>query len=406
MNARNTLLVLPALAAYPAADGSFVLTRKFIEGASAYAERWPGQVIVAVERAPRRGDHLDSVAVQPEDVPFDLRWIDWETGADDVNALIGESRIVLASLVDKHTHLGAVCAERRVPLTYISEYSLNTRRQIIRAETANPVLRWRRERWTMQLEHRYRSALRMATGIQCNGTPTFEAYRAINLRPLLYFDTRVRESQLANCSIVSKRIREMQHGGPLRLAFSGRFIAMKGVDHLPLVAMELRRFGVPFFMDICGGGALKPLLRKLINRLNLSDRVKLTGVLEFHSQLLPMMARSIDLFVCCHRQGDPSCTYLETMSCGTPIAGYDNEALRGVVEQSGTGWAAPMDSPVELAACIAALHRNRELLAQGAVASLEFAAHHTFEKVMQSRVDHLLRCAAASSCHSTETVAS
>lgn len=395
MNSRDALLVLPALTAYPASNGAFVLTRKFIEGATAYAERWPGQVVVAVERAETRGDHLDSLAVHPEDVPFDLRWIDWENDSDGVNELIGESRIVLASLVDKHTHLGEVCAQLGVPLAYISEYSLNTRRQIIRAETANPVLRWRRERWTTQLENRYRASVALAAGIQCNGTPTFECYRHINPRPLLYFDTRVGESQLANCSVISKRIKEMQNGGPLRLAFSGRFIAMKGVDHLPLVAMELRRFGVPFFMDICGGGALKPLLRKQITRFNLPDRVKLTGVLDFHSQLLPMMARSVDLFVCCHRQGDPSCTYLETMSCGTPIAGYDNEAFRGVVDQSGAGWLAPMDDPTELAACIAALHRDRQLLAEAAFASLEFASQHTFEKVMQSRVDHLLECAAA-----------
>ena len=55
MNARNTLLVLPALAAYPAADGSFVLTRKFIEGASAYAERWPHLLPVAWEHHVKRG---------------------------------------------------------------------------------------------------------------------------------------------------------------------------------------------------------------------------------------------------------------------------------------------------------------------------------------------------------------
>lgn len=406
MNAPNALLVLPALAAYPAHDGAFVLTRKFIEGASAYAERWPGPVIVAMERAETRGDHLDSVAVHPDDVPFDLQWIDWENGHDDVKALISSARIVLASLVDKHTHLGEVCQDLAVPLVYISEYSVNTRRQIIRAETVNPVLRWRRERWTTQLEDRYRAAVQLAAGIQCNGTPTFQAYRSINPRPLLYFDTRVSESQLANCAVVNKRVREMQQGGPLRLAFSGRFVAMKGADHLPLVAMELRRFGVPFFMDICGGGALKPLMRKQITRFNLPDRVKLTGVLDFQTQLLPMLARSIDLFVCCHRQGDPSCTYLETMSCGTPIAGYDNEAFRGVVEQSGVGWLTPMDNPAELAACIAALHRHRELLADAAFASLKFASQHPFERVMQSRVDHLVECANTQPRKRREAVAS
>ena len=133
--------------------------------------------------------------------------------------------------------------------------------------------------------------------------------------------------------------------------------------------------------------------------------MKLPGVLDFHTQLLPMVARSVDLFVCCHRQGDPSCTYLETMSCGTPIVGYDNEAFRGVVDQSGAGWLTPMDDPTELAACIAALHSSRDLLADAALRSLDFASNHTFEKVMQARVDHLVTCATAIKRHEQKAVA-
>ena len=80
------------------------------------------------------------------------------------------------------------------------------------------------------------------------------------------------------------------------------------------------------------------------------------------------------------------------MSCGTPIAGYDNEAFRGMVERSGAGWLSPLDDPEQLAGKIAEIRRDRVALAKAAQKSLEFAAQHTFEKTMQMRVEHMLSC--------------
>jgi colanic acid/amylovoran biosynthesis glycosyltransferase len=299
---------------------------------------------------------------------------------------------VLATLVDKHVELAELCAVFQTPLVYIAEYSVLTRRQIIRAETHNPLLRWRREMWTTQLEKQYVACVRRATGVQCNGTPTYEAYRQLNRQTLLYFDTRVRQSQLVNLDVLNVRTEEMRSGAPLRLAFSGRLIAMKGVDHLPRVAQALQRLGVDFTLEIFGGGELEEPIEKAIHRMQLKDCVFTRGVLDFATGLLPRMSRTVDLFVCCHRQGDPSCTYLETYSCGTPIVGYDNEALKGLVSLSNVGWISPLDQPQLLAQRIAHLNQRRDLLAHAAFAARRFAATHTFEKTMQIRIDHLLGC--------------
>ena len=113
------------------------------------------------------------------------------------------------------------------------------------------------------------------------------------------------------------------------------------------------------------------------------------GVLEFKEELLPFVKNQIDLFVCCHIQGDPSCTYLETLSCGVPIVGYANEAFMGVIEASSTGWATKMNRPDLLALKIAELDSHRELLVQHSKKSLSFAALHTFEKTFQNRISHL-----------------
>lgn len=390
MKAGAPLYVLPSLRAATEEGGRIILTRKFIEGAAAYAERWPGPVVVCMRRQTGADTNLDQVSVRPADLPFAFQWLGCDARA--VAGQIAPARLVLASLVDHHTRMAVICARSAVPLVYVSEYSLQTRRQIIRAETSNPFLRWRREWWTMRIERQFEQSVRLAAGVQCNGTPVYDAYRRITPRALLYFDSRVRRDMLATPDVLRKRTQELLDGGPLRLAFSGRLIRMKGADHLLPVAAELKRLGVPFRMDICGAGELEGKLSAQIGRLGLAAEVIMRGVLDFRTELMPFMARHVDLFVCCHRQGDPSCTYLETMSCGTPIAGYDNGAARGIVRQSSVGWLTALDRPRQVARRIARLHGDRVQLVQAAHAALQFARQHAFEDTMQRRVDHLLTC--------------
>jgi glycosyltransferase involved in cell wall biosynthesis len=390
MSENASLAVLPALKARASSGGGFVLTRKFLSGIEEYARRWPGHVDVWIECTQTEDGNLDHVEVPPKGESYTLNWL--PADASELAKVLRSSRLVLASLVDQHLRLSAICPGVGTPLVYVSEYSLRTRKQIVRAETRNPFLRFRRQHWTAGLECRIREALPHAAGIQCNGTPTYEAYRDLTPHPLLYFDTRVTESMLAPAEVTEARTAELLAGGSLRLAFTGRLAAMKGVDHLPRVASELQRHGVDFTMDICGAGDLEPRLRAMVDLQGLKARVRFRGVLDFESELMPFVARNVDLFVCCHRQGDPSCTYLETMSCATPIVGYDNEAFAGIVRTSGVGWMVPMDDPKRLAAGIAQLNRSRRDLALAARAARAFAAKHTFEQTMQSRVSHMVTC--------------
>lgn len=389
MNSRETLYLVPALEARECSE-AFELTKKFVDGVSEYVKRWHGPVVVLVSRAQSPSSNLDTMLVKPGEVSFGLQWR--QENDAKLSERIADAELVLATLVHRNTGLSQLCRQLNVPVVYITEYSVDTRCQIVRAETTNPLLRWRRQSWTKRLERRYEQAVRCADGVQCNGTPTFRAYQSINRRPLLYFDSRVRQEMLACSKQIQERTGQLLSGGPLRLVFSGRLIAMKGADHLPLVAGELDQLGVPFTMDICGAGDQVDRIAAKIRNLNLMERVQLRGVLDFESQLLPHILRNADLFVCCHRQGDPSCTYLETMACGVPIIGYDNEALRGIVQTSGVGWATPMDQPKRLAQRIAQLNQDRLSLAEAAYAVLAFASQHTLEQTMDRRVEHLQQC--------------
>ena len=172
---------------------------------------------------------------------------------------------------------------------------------------------------------------------------------------------------------------------------------MKGVDHLLDIAQELNRIGVNFELFICGDGELKEMMQNQIAINKLGDRVKMIGILDFKKELVPFAKANIDLFVCCHRQGDPSCTYLETMSCGVPIIGYANEAFAGIVKYSKTGWLVEMDRPKLLAKKIAELSSNRYLIKAMSLNSLKFAQMHTFQETFERRISHIERIAINSS---------
>jgi glycosyltransferase involved in cell wall biosynthesis len=262
--------------------------------------------------------------------------------------------------------------------------------QIIDAEFRNPVRRLRRKVWTLRAERQRLRMLKDAAGLQCSGTPCFDHYRTHNPNTLLFFDNRVRHSDVVSANDLENKLRRNAKSLPLRLVFGGRLIAMKGVLDLPRVAAELRRLNTSFTFDIYGAGILQTALEDQIDRLGLRDCVFLKGVMDFRDGWIPMLKRDADLFVCCHPQGDPSSTYPEVMSCGVPIAGYDNEAFLGIVRESGCGWPTPVNRPRMLAAKIAALAADRGALATAARRGREFALAHAFEATFARRTNHLV----------------
>ncbi len=380
------LLILPSLTAVPAESGRMGITTKFLEGVEEFVRHWTGPVTVLIEAAANAGNNLDNTQILPSEMPFKIKLADFDRLEAEPDFL--SAGVIVATACHRQNHVGSLAAAKGIPCVYVTEYSLKTCEQIIDAETRNPLLRLRRKWWARRHAKRELAAIRQAAGVQCNGTPTYDVFRQANANSLLYFDTRVTRSMLIGREQLKVRLASTE-GQPLRLLFSGRLIAMKGADDLIAVARELKAMGVPFQLTICGDGDLAPTMRQQIAAWGLNGCVHLAGVLDFHKELIPHVQRQTDLFLCCHRQGDPSCTYLETMSCGVPIVGYDNEAFEGLVKTSGCGWLVPMNDARAMATKVAEISRDREQMREAAFASLEFAAANTFEATFARRVTHL-----------------
>jgi len=354
-----SLLVIPNLPLTVRADGSYLVTKKFVEGMAFYAKAWDGPVVALMPVVDEASDNLDSVVVDPATLPFTIEVMRSSRRADVVEALRGAG-VVMGGPFHWLRDVSSLCAEAGVPSVYNTEYSLTTRLQIVMANSRNPLRLARRSVWEVgeELMH-YRRELAAADGVQCNGTPTYDAYKDLTPDPLLYFDTRVFESEVASDEELERANVRRRQGRPLQLAFSGRLNATKGVGDLIKVASELDRLKVPFALSIFGAGSLEQEMRLQVQRRGLADRVILPGVLD----------------------------------AGVPIVGYANAAFAGLVRGRkigpAIGWTVPLGDVRRMAEQIALLSRQREMLIEGARAALTFARQHTFERTFRRRVDHL-----------------
>ena len=381
------LILLPGLKAKKKSDNQITITQKFLDGVNEFQKYWGGTIEVILEEDSLASDNLDNITVSDNKLPFKISVLGYDT--TEFLQTIDQQVVVLASVDHRQNEISNYCRQMNIPCIYTSELSLKTRFQITNSSFKNHFLKFRKYVWEIIQEVKQIKAIRIADGIQCNGTPTFNSYQKINANPLLFFDSRVTGEMLITHFEFQNRTQVCLSKAKLRLMFSGRLLRIKGADHLILTAIELKKMGVNFILNICGDGELFNSMQAMIKKNDLTNYVTMKGVMEFKSELMPFVKNQIDLFVCCHTQGDPACTYLETMSCGVPIVGYANEAFTGVIKASGAGWATKMNRPDMLAIKIAELDSRRELLVEESEKSLAFASMHTFEKTFQNRISHI-----------------
>jgi len=384
---KASLFVIPSVPVWLDGD-ALAFDRKFYDGMLLYTQLWPGKVTCIMSITDTGLLEFGVVNKNVNEIPFECITLgkDKKVTAEQLK----EASIVLAS-GDSHDqlHISTLCKNNGIKCVYVIEYIPETRYQIARLSTNNSVVRLRRYFYLWQFEQKRKAAFKIADGLQSNGTPAFYEYRKLS-NTILYFDTRVGKDQGIRDDELEKRLAYLTEGNPLRLAFSGRLIRMKGADHLIQLAHALKKSNIRFIMTIYGIGELENEMRELIQTYKLEDLVTMKGAVDFYKELLPDIKKNVDLFVCFHRQSDPSCTYLETLSCGIPIVGYRNKAFEGLNEISEIGWGAELEDIQEVTRIIGYLDKNRTDIASRSRKSVLFARPHDFETTFQNRVTHLL----------------
>lgn len=381
------LLLICAPAPVIETPGGWRLDVKFVDGMRAHVAGWGGPVRCVLWRG--AGSIPFGAEYRAQDLGFDLVVLD--PGALPGPVFDGVAMAMLsADMPDFAAQAGAARAAG-VPYVAALEYTLETRMQILRLEPGLGLARKARRALRLLTQERaMRRALAGAAGVQFNGYPARDAHAAAVRNPLLYLDNRMTGAMMATAAEMDARAARLRAGEPLRLIHSGRLEPMKGAQDLLPVMAALRAQGVRATLDIYGTGSLEGAIRDGLAAFD--GAVRLHGPVDFAEVLVPVSRTQADVFLSCHRQSDPSCTYLEALGCGLALAGYDNRMWARLSAEAGTGPAAPLGQPQALAALIAGWDRDREGLIARAERGLAFARAHDFDHEFDARMAHVRAC--------------
>ena len=379
----NNLLVVISSVCAAQKLGRLYLDRKSVDGLKQYAAEWDGPVKCIM----REGDASDIVfgaEYEQAELPFTIDIVSQGV----INAsYLEDAAIVLASGDNYLDYL--LPHQTTAPVVFVVENPLKTRLQILKIENGISMRLVKSALWSINSEFQRRRAFRKAASLQCNGQPAYDSYSSLTRMALLFFDTRTSESSQIDIPSLARKQATVLEGRPLRIAFSGRLDPIKGVTHLVPIFENLRKRGVPATLDIYGEGSSRQTIENAVRATKLNGLITLHGPVDFDTELLPALKERTDLFLCCHRQSDPSCTYLETLGCGVPIVGYGNAAFTGVLALGKVGMSVPIDDINGAASAIAQLSQNRQMLSSMMDSAATVGREHSFEKEFAARVRHL-----------------
>jgi glycosyltransferase involved in cell wall biosynthesis len=392
-------VITPSVPAYVEGD-RFFLDEKAVSGLHLYSQFWPG-ILRCVFRAGEKSSIGFGRWHTAAELPFEIAVIPENSQVPD--NLITGADVVLASgdnwldfgIADQGERLG-------VPVCYVIENILSTRISILLLSNVSLLKKAKSLVWTIQKEAVRRRAFMRARSIQSNGFPAADAYQKYARDTLTFFDTRLSSTMMATQEDIARKIDRILGGAPIRLVYTGRLERLKGADQLIEV---VRRLKFPFSLDIFGAGDLASKIRQDVARFSLSDHVRVHEPIDFERELVPKLRAEADLFLCCHVQSDPSCTYLETLGCGVPVLGYANKAWAGINTASDVGWVVPIGRPDLMADRISHLQITRTELAEKMRRAYNFGKEHSFEEEFRKRVQQLISISKFSSDQTHPAVA-
>ena len=228
--------------------------------------------------------------------------------------------------------------------------------------------------------------VRRAMAIHCNGYPIHDAMSWVSRSRLLYLDSRMAANLVISEEALATRLATRCHR-PLKLLYSGRYEKLKGAVDAVEVGISAVKLGLDVEMHCYGSGSQVSQMRRLVDAASMAKRIHIHEAVSFPA--LVSLSKDFDIFVCCHIQSDPSCTYLESFGAGLPIVGYGNRMWRRLSEESHVGAWSPIGQPENVASHLRGLMENTSLLDEMSRRARSFALKHCFENEFGRRTEAL-----------------
>lgn len=375
-------------------DGNLHIDRKFLTGMRSYATSINAKLLTLHPNNTSNNQIMDEVVVPITDLNFEVATIDSSSNYSTITNLIAE-HIKSSDLVYGYTNWGATNLAKKLGIPYILvlEYDLATHITISKLQVRSKLRRLSRILKTT-IRYLFTDCIAMlgASALHCNGYPAYLESRLLNRNQLLYLDSRMSEGMVIQLDILNSRLNSASTR-PLKLLFSGRYEMIKGATEVIHIALECLRQGVNIELQCFGKGSLKLEMQQLASTAVVPNRIHINDQIPYPE--LVLRSYESDLFICCHIQSDPSCTYLESFGAGLPIVGYGNTMWKGLCAESGAGHATPVWDRQAAVKAVKELSENHSRLTEMSLKARSFALAHTFENEFKKRTEDInlkLRC--------------
>jgi glycosyltransferase involved in cell wall biosynthesis len=175
----------------------------------------------------------------------------------------------------------------------------------------------------------------------------------------------------------------------LVLVSVGRLVYQKAHEFLIACMPDVLREFPNAKVGICGEGSLRSDLQAQIERLNLTDSVKLLG----KSDRVATYLASADIFVLPSRWEGMPIALLEAMSAGLPCIATKVEGVDEVLVEGEHGLFVPVEDTPTLGKAILQLLRTPETRARmGAAARQHVSKFYTVDRMCQQYLELMLNC--------------
>jgi colanic acid/amylovoran biosynthesis glycosyltransferase len=368
--------------------GKLIVDRKFHVGMQSYVQKVRTPIVSIQPETTAENQIMDAVEVPLDQLGYGVLTVQ----TDNANVALPKEHARMRDQIGRSKlmygdGLGSTAFARELSVPYIlmREYDRRTQIKVTTAQVSSPLRQGVRAlRWSSDYLRRDIPDMRRAHSIHCNGYPMFDETKRFNKNRLLFLDSRMSESMVIPQHKLEQRL-AIQAGEPLRLLYSGRYESIKGALDVIRVALECMKLGISFELHCYGQGDLKSQMGELAAQATGNAQIFIHDAVTYPQ--LVQISQSFDLFVCCHVQADPSCTYLESFGAGLPIVGYDNRMWKRLSQESRVGMFSPIGLPELVANDVQKFARNRTLLAQSSQRARRFALEHCFEREYERRTD-------------------
>lgn len=368
--------------------GLLRIDRKFHLGMQAYVEKIRAPLLTIHPETSPGTAIMDAIEVPCSELPYRVMTVKVDRAGRPLPSeilrlreQISRSRLVYVG------GLGSpeIARALGVPYILVLEYDLQTQITVTTTQvTSLPRRAIRAARCAWAYATTSVPEMRRAHSLHCNGYPIYDATRSYNANSLLYLDSRMSTDMIIPREQLAARLATRARRA-LRLLFSGRYERMKGVDDAVRVAVECLRRGLDIEMHFYGQGSLRAEMAGIAAGATHPERIQIHDAIPYPE--LVQVSRSFDVFVCCHIQSDPSCTYLESFGAGLPIVGYGNRMWRRLSESSRAGLVSPVGRPEKVADAVGRLASDFDTLALMSQKALDFALAHNYEREFGKRID-------------------